>query len=91
MTCVCPIKAKFNSYGSSESINTLNRRLHWGRRGIVSQHDPRHRDVLVKDFGLEHGSSVQTPATHDATEEEEPEPLSQVLHDVCSSVKIEQT
>ena len=44
------------------------------------QHDPRHVDVLVKDLGLEHGNSVQTPATPDATEEEESEPLSQVRH-----------
>ena len=36
--------------------------------------------MLVKDFGLEHGNSVQTPATPDATEEEESEPLSQVQH-----------
>ena len=35
-------------------------------------------DVLVKDLGLEHGNSVQTPATPDVTEEEETEPLSQV-------------
>ena len=54
MTGVFPIKAKNISYGSSESIKTLNRRLHWGRRGIVHQHDPRHVDVLV----LEHGNSV---------------------------------
>ena len=44
------------------------------------QHDPRHVDVLVKDLGLEHGNSVQTPATPDVTEEEESEPLSQVKH-----------
>ena len=37
--------------------------------------------MFVKDFGLEHGNSVQTPATHDATEEQpEPEPLDQVQH-----------
>ena len=80
MTGVYPIKAKIISYGSSESIKTLNRRVRWVRRGIVYQHDPRHVDVLVKDFGLEHGNSVQTPATHDATVEKEPEPLSQVQH-----------
>ena len=34
----------------------------------------------VKDLRLEHGNSVQTPATRDATEEEEPEQLSQVQH-----------
>ena len=28
--------------------------------------------MLVKDVVLEHGNSVQTPATHDATEEEDP-------------------
>ena len=33
--------------------------------------------MLVEDLGLEHGNSVQTPATHDATEEEAPGPLSQ--------------
>ena len=43
------------------------------------QHDPRHVDVLVKDFGLEQGNSVQTPAAHDVTEEE-PELLDQVQH-----------
>ena len=75
-----PIKAKTISYGSSESIKTLNRRLHWGERGIMYQHDPRHVDVLVKDLGLEHGNSVQTPAAPNVTEEEEPEPLEQELH-----------
>ena len=67
-------------YVSPKSIKTLNRRLHWGKRGIVYQHDPRHVDVLVKDFGLEGGNSVQTPATLDVAEEEESEPLSQDQH-----------
>ena len=44
------------------------------------QHYPRHVDVHVKDLGLEHGNSVQTPATPDVTEEEESEPLSQDQH-----------
>ena len=80
MTSVYPIKAKVISYGSSKSIKTLNRRLHWGKRGIMYQHDPRHVDVLVKDLGLEHGNSVQTPAAPGALEEEESEPLSQDQH-----------
>ena len=54
MTSVYPIKAKIISYGSSNSIKTLIRKLHWGR----------------KDLGLEHGNPVQTPATPDATKEE---------------------
>ena len=33
--------------------------------------------MLVKALGLEHGNSVQTPATPDVTDEEESEPLSQ--------------
>ena len=65
MTSVYPIKAKIIGHGSSKSIKTLNRRLHWGQEGIVYQHDPRHVDVLVEDFGLEHGNSVQTPAAPD--------------------------
>ena len=44
------------------------------------QHDPRNVEVLVKDLGLVHGNSVQTPATPDVTEEEESEPLSQDQH-----------
>ena len=44
------------------------------------QHDPRHVDVLVKDLGLEHGNSVQTPAAPGAMEEEESEPVSQDQH-----------
>ena len=44
------------------------------------QHDPRHVDVLVKDLGLEHGNSVQTPAAPGVLEEEESEPLSQDQH-----------
>ena len=79
MTGVYPIEAKLICYGSTESIKALNRRLHWGKRGTMYQHDPRHVDVLVKDFGLEQGNSVQTPAAHDVTEEE-PELLDQVQH-----------
>ena len=80
MTSVYPIKAKIISYGSPKNIKTLNRRLHCRKRGIVYQHDPRHVDVLVKDLGLEHCNSVQTPATPDVTEEEKSEPLSQDQH-----------
>ena len=40
---------------------------------------PDTSDVLVKDLGLEDGNSVHTPATLDVMEEEESEPLSQVL------------
>ena len=80
MASVYPIKAKIISYGSPKSIKTLSRRLHWGKRGIVCQHDPRHVDVLVKNLGLELGIAVQTPATPDVTEEEESEPLSQDQH-----------
>ena len=80
MKSVYPIKAKIIGHGSPKSIKTLNRRLHWGKRGVVYKHDPRHFDVLVKDFGLEHGNFVQTPATPDVTEEEESEPLSLVQH-----------
>ena len=58
----------------------MNRRLRWGERGVVYQHDPRHVDVLVKELGLEHGNSVQTPAAPDVTEEEGSEPLSQDQH-----------
>ena len=47
MTSVYPMKAKIIGYGSPKSIKTLSRRLHWGTRGIVYQHDPRYVDVLV--------------------------------------------
>ena len=80
MTSVYPIKAKIIGFGSPKSIKTLNTRLHWGKRGIVYPHDPRHVDVRVKDLGLEHSNSVQTPATPSVMEEEESEPLSQVQH-----------
>ena len=63
-----PSKAKIIGSGSPKSIKTFVWRLHWGKRGIVYQHDLRHVDVLVKDLGLEHGNSVQTPATPDVTE-----------------------
>ena len=80
MTGVDPMKTEIISYGSPKNIKTLNRSLHWGKRGIVHQHDPRHVDVLVKDFGFEHGNSVLTPATPDLVEEEVSEPLCQDRH-----------
>ena len=79
MAGMYPTKANLISYGSTESIKALNRRLHWRKRGIVCQHEPRHVDVLVKEFGLEQGNSVRTPATHDM-KEDLPEPLDQVQH-----------
>ena len=36
-------------------------------RGKVNQHDPRHVDVFMKDLGLGHCNSVQTPAVRDVT------------------------
>ena len=73
-----PTKEKIISFGSQESIKTLNMRLHWGNEGIVYQHDPRHVDVLVRELGLENGNTVQTPAAPSAAEEEESEALDQV-------------
>ena len=73
MTSVYPIKAKVISYGSSKSIKTLNRRLHWGERGIVSAHYGWDRDMRLRSQepeevircsmclrGGNHGSSVLT-------------------------------
>ena len=80
MKKVYPTKAQIIIFGSSESIKTLNRRLHWGREGIVYQHDPRHVDVLVREFGLENGNTVHTPAAPNAAEEEKSESLSQVQY-----------
>ena len=80
MTCVYSIKAKIIGHGSSKSTKTLDRPLYWVQEGIVYQHDSRYVDVFVKDLGLEHGNSVQTPAAPDAAQEEEPEPLSQDQH-----------
>ena len=40
---------------------------------------------FAKDFGLEHGNSVQTLATRGVMEEEESEPMSQVQHQQCRS------
>ena len=65
-----PSKAKIINHGSTESIKALNRKLHWRKRGVAYQHDPRHADVLVKELWLERGNSMQTPVTHDATEGE---------------------
>ena len=50
---VYPIKATIISHGSPESMKAMNRRLHWGERGTVYQHDPRHVDVPVKKVGPE--------------------------------------
>ena len=36
---VCPVKTQINSHGSAQSIN---RRVRWGKRVVVHQHDPRH-------------------------------------------------
>ena len=80
MKKVYPTQEKIISFGSPESIKTLNRRLHWGKEGIVNQHDPRHVDVLVKELGLENGNTVQTPAAPMAAEEEESELLDQVQY-----------
>ena len=41
------------------SIKALSRRMHWGRRVMVYEHDPRHADVLVKGLRVEHVTSVQ--------------------------------
>ena len=67
---VSPIKTKFISYGSTESIKALNRRLYWRKRGVLYQHHSRHLGVLVKDHGLEHVNSWRTPAIHEVTNEE---------------------
>ena len=88
-----PSKTKVISCGVTEGMKVQNRKLHWGQRGVVNQHDPRHVDVLVKHLRLERGNSLQTSA-RDVTDEE-PVPLDQMQssqdQDVCSSVRTVQT
>ena len=38
---VYPIKTQFISYGSTESIKSLNGSLLWRKRGMAHQYDPR--------------------------------------------------
>ena len=64
MASVYPIKAKIIGYGSPKSIKTLNRRLHWGKREIVHQHDPRHVDMLVKDSKVVERRRDDAGSTH---------------------------
>ena len=96
MKKVYPTKEKIISFGSQESIKTLNRRLRWGKEGVVYQHDPRHVDVLVRELGLKNGNTVQTPAAPMARSQNywikfgTTDPGHR-LQDACSSVKIEQT
>ena len=74
------IKAKVIGHESLKSIKTSSRRLRWEEQGIVCLYGPRHADAIMKDFGLEHGNSVQTSAVFEMTVEEEPEPSSQDQH-----------
>ena len=76
MTGVNAIKANLINFGSTESIKALNRRLHWGKRGTVYQHDPGHVHVLCE---RPRTRATQLPAKHDVTDEE-PEPWDQVQH-----------
>ena len=58
---VYPINASIIGAGSAKSIKVLNRRIRWGKTGILYQHDPRHVDVLIKSLGFENGNTVQSP------------------------------
>ena len=55
MTGVYPVKAKLISYGSTESIKALNRRLRWGKPGILYQHK--------KGLGYEMKPAIDAKAT----------------------------
>ena len=79
MTSVYPTKAKIMSYETPKSIKTGE------SEELFISMIPDTLTLLVKDLGLEHGNSVQTPATPDVMEEEESEPLSQVQHQQCRS------
>ena len=67
---------KSSAMGQWKVTKQQNRRVHWQGKRSGAPARSRHIDVLVKDLGLEHGNSVQTPAVHDVTDDE-PEPLDQ--------------
>ena len=64
-----PIKVSIIGASSEKSIKALNRRICWGERGILYQHDPRRVDVFVANLGLVKGNAVQTPLIDDVKDE----------------------
>jgi hypothetical protein len=51
--------------GHKQEVRVLNRVLTWQSWGIGYEADPRHAEIVIKEFGLEHCKSVTTPGTKD--------------------------
>ena len=45
----------------AQEVRVLNRSIRWTARGIEYEADPRHRQVILKELGLEGCSPVTTP------------------------------
>ena len=69
--CIQPKRASSGQV-RQRAFKALNRRICWGKTGILDQLDPRHVDVLVESRGLENENTVQTPITIDDVKDENP-------------------
>ena len=61
----------------SQEVRVLNRVMAWGQAGIGYEADPRHVEIIIKDFGLEGCNPVSTPgtSTEGRTKEDHTTPL----------------
>ena len=51
-------------------VRILNRVVQWRSEGIMLEADPRHIEVIVKDFGLERGNDAATPGDRELFKKE---------------------
>ena len=62
--------------GSPEEVTLLNRKIRWANGALEYEADDRHREVIMKDMGLQEGSnSVVGPSVHESGGDVAGEPM----------------
>ena len=57
--------------GESKEVSFLGRRIRWKENGIEIEGDPKHAEILIKEWGLERGTKVETPVMKTEVREDE--------------------
>ena len=60
---VYEVKREILGKGYLSEVKYLGRTLRWTEQGIEWEHDPKHSDLLIKEYGMEQCKMLRTPVS----------------------------
>ena len=88
----CKLKGRLGTDpGDCKEMRVLNRIVRINDKGLLYEADPRHAEIIIKAFHLEHGKSIVTPGLKSHDSDVDPDKMdsnaAEEIHRIISSLK----